>query len=273
MNNLSKAILQKYYWRWIYVSAGLALVFVKQPFSWIGWALLNLYLFEVIAVLMTIPHELGHAIAARLMGMKVIKIIIGSGRTLFTLWEFKQFFTGGTTLFLGKSTHLYRLKNFLIILSGSLTNFLLILLALQFPQEVFLKNLLGVHLFPGIIFYLVNALIVLNNLFPYYIKIDGKKVSSDGLQLLTIPFLSKQEIARKVALSYVFDGENWERRGNHEQAIENFNEAIQRDSACIQAYESRGNAYQAISAYQKAVDNFNQLLEVDPHNAMSYLRS
>jgi tetratricopeptide (TPR) repeat protein len=275
MGNFFGAISKSDYWPCICALVGLVFV-VVQPSYWLGWVFLNIFLYQLISVLIIIPHELGHAIATRFVGMKVIKIIIGSGRTVFTLqllgilWEVKRFPIGGRTLFSGESTHFYRLRLFLIILCGPLTNFFLILLALQLPQEFILKNPPGTYLFPGIIFYTVNALIVVNNLFPHYIYIDKIKIPNDGLQMLTIPFLSKQEIVQRVALSYVLDGLDWEHRGNYKQAIESFSEAIRKNPACVQAYQRRGNAYQAISDYQKAVENFNQVIKLEPQNATSY---
>ncbi|MEH1883875.1 tetratricopeptide repeat protein [Nostoc sp.] len=275
MSNFFGAISKFDYWLWICAIVGLVFV-VVQPSYWLGWVFLNMFLYQLIAILIIIPHELGHAIATRFVGMKVIKIIIGSGRTLFTLqllgilWEIKRFPTGGMTLISVKSTHFYRLKIFLITLCGPLSNFLLIFIALQLPQKVILNNPLGIYLYPGIIFYMVNTTMIVINLFPDYKYVDNIKIPSDGLQLLTLPFLSKEEIAQRVALSYVLDGLDWEHRGNYQQAIESFSEAILKNPTCVQAYQRLGNAYQAISDYQKAVDNFNQAIKLEPQNATSY---
>jgi tetratricopeptide (TPR) repeat protein len=95
---------------------------------------------------------------------------------------------------------------------------------------------------------------------------------NDGWQMLTAPFLSKQEIARKNALAYVADGQDWERRTNYGEAINSFTEAILKDSDCTEAYRRRGNCFQMIDDSQKAVDDFNQVVRLDSQNAVAYLR-
>ena len=278
MSNLPQAsssrAIAKFY-PWILLTVGAVFVIV-QPSYWFGWAYLNLFLLYPICFLTTIPHELGHAIAVRCLQVKLVKIVIGSGKTFITFkfldffWELKRIPVGGRTLFYQKSTRFYRLKLFLILLAGPLTNFLLILLALQFSQEIILKKLPGTYLFPGIVFYTANALMFIGNLLPYQTGIDGIKLSSDGLQMLTAVFLSKQKIAERVALSHILDGRDWASRNNYEKAIESFSEAIQKNRACAQAYQERGSAYKALSDYQKAVENFNQAIKLKPQEAMSY---
>jgi len=55
--------------------------------------------------LMIVPHELGHACAARLLGFRDIRIVVGAGRPLFTCeifripWLFRLLPSGGLTLF------------------------------------------------------------------------------------------------------------------------------------------------------------------------------
>ncbi len=262
-------------WFWLYWIVIVGWIIV-QPNHWLGWVLLNLCLFQLISVLMIVPHEFGHAIAARAAGMRVISITIGAGAPLFTAqwfnlrWEIKRIPVGGITTFTGTSTHFYRCKVFLTILCGPGANLLMIVSALQFPQQWFLSHPSGIYLFPGIIFYAANALIILVNLLPHHAIIDGRKTPSDGLQLLTVPFLSQQEVLQNVALSIVLDGYDWQHRGNYEQALSSFNAAIQKHPACIQAYQGRGVVYQAIKAYDTAIADFDFAIQLDPQNAFSY---
>ena len=81
-----------------------------------GWKLFGIFLFLVLSLVLIIPHELGHAFTARLLGMHVFRILIGSGKIIAKfeflgfLWEFKQFPFFGLTLHFAKSAKLYRLN-------------------------------------------------------------------------------------------------------------------------------------------------------------------
>jgi len=275
MSNLAKTPVKIDSWVWANPLLGLLFVMI-HPAGIVGWFLLNLTLLQMVFLIMIIPHELGHAVTARFMGMSVLKIILGYGRILFTfrflglLWEIKRLPSAGFTLFSGTSTHYYRFKLFLIILFGPFTNGLLILLALQFPQDIFLSNIPGTYLYPGIAFYMANGLMMLFNLYPSKVKTEEGYVLSDGLQLLSIPWMSKQEVDQKIALSYCLNGQDWEHRGNHEKALESFNQAIQKDPLCVAGFEGRGRVHRARKHYLEAIEDCNQVIQLAPQNALAY---
>jgi hypothetical protein len=87
------------------VIAGLAIIGAartKQPIlNHFGFGMLFLLIMQW---LMILPHELGHAIAARLFGYTQIRILIGMGKPLFTFdfagfyWVFNPIPLGGLTL-------------------------------------------------------------------------------------------------------------------------------------------------------------------------------
>src|SRR3954453_5018148 len=56
---------------------GVALV----PGYTFGWFLINVTVVFLLAELLTLPHELGHALVARLLGLRVFGIYLGSGKT------------------------------------------------------------------------------------------------------------------------------------------------------------------------------------------------
>lgn len=275
MNNLARTPTTPDPWVWVSPLIGLLLVIIN-PSGFAGWLLLNLTLLQVVFLVMIIPHELGHAVTACLMGMSVLKIIIGQGRVLFTvrflglLWEIKRFPSIGFTLFSGTSTHYYRLKLFLIVLSGPFTNGLLILFALQFPLAISLRNIPGTYLYPGIAFYMANALMMIFNLYPAKVKTEDREVLTDGLQLLSIPWMSKQAIYQQIALAYCLNGQDWERRGNYDKALESFNQAIQKDPLCIAGFEGRGRVYRATKNYPEAIADCNAVIQRAPDNAAAY---
>src|SRR5439155_1522526 len=76
---------------------------------------------------MILPHELGHAVLARLFGYKQIRILIGSGKQLFSVkffgfaWLFNLIPFGGLTLF-APSSKISRWKHFAVLAAGPLVN-------------------------------------------------------------------------------------------------------------------------------------------------------
>jgi hypothetical protein len=55
---------------------------IYHPTNPIGLILLNVSVFQLFVLVSTVLHELGHAIAGRLLGMRVLIIQIGKGRII-----------------------------------------------------------------------------------------------------------------------------------------------------------------------------------------------
>jgi hypothetical protein len=98
----------------------------------VGWAMLNWSLFFALLALLIVPHELGHALAARLVGMRVFLVQIGRGRLLGTVrflgapWQLRACLDDGTTHVGYPDLRFFRLKFFLMVLGGPLLNGLLL---------------------------------------------------------------------------------------------------------------------------------------------------
>jgi tetratricopeptide (TPR) repeat protein len=267
MSELFKQISASNYRKWLLYGI-LSLVSVSVfPGLSIGWLCLNIVIFYLLNPIVIFLHELGHVFATICLGMTVTEVAIGGGKTIFESrlfgidWKLKKVPDGGVTYILEKSICFYRSRSFLIALFGPLTNFILAWLPLRFPHEFITINPPGVYIFPGIIFCLINAIAVINNLTPQHIFIDGRRVPTDGLQMLTAPFLSQREVADRVSLSWLIAGHNWECTSNYQKAIESFNRAIQHNPACFQAYQRRGNAYRALKDNRSAIDNYQQAVD------------
>src|SRR4051794_26990160 len=68
-------------WFWLgYTIVGVALAFVPK-WHMVGYYLLNCLLVDLFLLLVILPHELGHAIAGKLVGFRVFRIVVGAGRT------------------------------------------------------------------------------------------------------------------------------------------------------------------------------------------------
>ena len=79
------------------------------------------------------------------------------------------------------------------------------------------------------------------------------------------------------ALSPVTEAEECFRRGEeylknegYEQAIAEFDRAIELDSSYSEAYNGRGAAYAGLLKFQEAIDNYNKAIEIAPEFAAAY---
>lgn len=99
-----------------------------DPTSILGHQLTTFFLVDVFLVLCIIPHELGHAITAHLLGWRVFAVVIGIGRQIFKfhlfgiLFSFHWLPVGGITQVSPTNAHQFRLKRFLIFLAGPSVN-------------------------------------------------------------------------------------------------------------------------------------------------------
>jgi hypothetical protein len=138
---------------------------------------------------MILPHELGHAALARLFGYSQIRILIGSGKQLFTAkflgfaWLFNLIPFGGLTLF-APSSKISRWKHVVVVAAGPMVNLCLATAALlvarpsPLPDTATLPNLLC----------WANVVVLASSLFPYVAQTSFGPIPSDGLQLWHLLF-------------------------------------------------------------------------------------
>ena len=93
----------------------------------LGWLLLNLVLYFLLMIVATLPHELGHAFAGKMVGFRVFYISIGYGRTIFERpfcgfnFQLKSIPFGGFAFSIPKNSKSYRLKKCLVVLAGPMS--------------------------------------------------------------------------------------------------------------------------------------------------------
>jgi hypothetical protein len=137
-----------------------------------GWILLNVVLLNLMMWVVIIPHEAGHAIAARVCGLPVIRATMGAGRRLFsvnvfgTTVDFHTFPLGGSVSLLLRNAPWMGTKLFLIFAAGPLVNLGLLLLAIDLGEQAWQAERIESGFAPMCVFIVANFLTVLGNLWP-----------------------------------------------------------------------------------------------------------
>jgi tetratricopeptide (TPR) repeat protein len=174
-----------------------AVLLSRNPNSDFGRLCVNLLLFQLFSILLTLPHELGHAFSARWMGFVVHRIWIGFGTTIFCgrIFGFnidlKTIPTGGLCIAAIQGEKSLRLKQWIYIFAGPMANFILGVGAFfLFSSQSFAGFMPGsqVHLSVADLFVLTNVVILLINLFPVTYVTPFGDFASDGLALLRLCF-------------------------------------------------------------------------------------
>lgn len=198
------------------------------------WACLNFYLTVLFQFAVVLPHELGHALSARLLGLRVYRISAGIGPELWTgrllggRIEIRRYPFGGYTVALDDREPGFRLRRWIHIACGPLVNAVLIAAVLPFVPHPFRWSTMGQGFDPVKAFLIANACTLFFNLLPRRTRSSLGPGKTDGLHLLTIPFSSRDEVRRQLALTYALPaGEALEARRN-DDAIRIFREGLQK---------------------------------------------
>lgn len=165
-------------------------------------------------------HELGHILAGLMTKAKILQVTIGIGKTLYSRyfggieWKFCAIPICGFTIIGYKKRKFYRTRRFLTTLGGPLVNCLLI-----FASVILLFHISSPW-FLAVIkpFLAANILVLLLSLWPKKAYLAGSIMASDGLTLLTIPFISKSKIDQEIESCCVWEGYSYFKRNRFEDA-------------------------------------------------------
>jgi tetratricopeptide (TPR) repeat protein len=239
---------------------------------------INVAVFELAIVPSIVMHELGHAIAARLLDVKISRFSIGIGKIICQFKAFEipceihQFPIGGMITILQKSTEFYRLKYFLIVLAGPLTHIVVIAMLCLTDGHTLLPTFINFRMC------LLNANLALLvwTLLPYgghkiYVDEVEKDACSDGLLLLKIPFLTDRQIGDSIASVHLREGWAHLEAKDYGQAIKSFHAALKIDPNLVTAYQGKGLIHQYLQDFPEAIDNFSRVIGFDRRNALAYL--
>ncbi len=184
---------------------GIGLLSFATTLGWpeieLGQVMFNLFLFQLFAALSILPHELGHAWMARLLGMKVFRILLGSGPILRTFrlfgfeCELRSLPTGGLVIAGHPDIPGMRLKEFAFITAGLLANAFLIAAIWPLLDVPLLWSVqqLKESWQPTLVFFYANVVVLASNLWPRNIGTDLGALPSDGRRLFKISLLSRQD--------------------------------------------------------------------------------
>jgi tetratricopeptide (TPR) repeat protein len=155
-------------------------------------------------------HEFGHALFGVIVMFPLRRIVIGKGKELLRL-KFKnttfiitQSLSGGSTYVGQVSPTFFKMRHFLFVLGGVLTQALVILLVtiifnVRFPES-------GYDIAPAHLFIFANLILIVANMIPFNIKKFGIPVPDDGLGLLKTPFLKKIDLQSIMAEGQTIEG-------------------------------------------------------------------
>jgi hypothetical protein len=246
------------------IGIGMVLTNAQNAF---GWFLLNLILFYAFLILAALPHESGHAFAAKAVGFRVYYAVIGVGQTVFERsvfgfeFQLKSIPLGGCVLAAPKNTDCYRLKRSVFVLAGPLANLAMAgLLVLLFPAQALNFDFTG-----GIrianTFLMANVFCFAWNLWPRMINTARGEVPNDGLHIWKTLFLSKAAI-EEAPLSYLLqEGLEYLKTNQIQKAKEWSEKGLEKFPANINLLNLRGMSLLGLKQFSEARDVFRNLLE------------
>ena len=196
----------------------------------VAWQALTFALFMLVQVLCIVPHELGHALAAFLAGMRVFTISIGSfggvayvARIIGHDVVLRTIPLGGSVLVAPKSTRFVRLRYLFVVFSGPLANVLLIAFGMRIASSLDRQS---IAYWAWSVFVGANLIILAVNLFPMRVMCGGQKVPNDGLAMLATPFMSRAAIKAWHTNYYFLEGLESRERGRFKAAKNWFERAV-----------------------------------------------
>lgn len=210
-------------WFWAAtIVVSLALLTDSKSRLW-GFYFLNWILFDLCLMFTILPHELGHAAMAKLVGFRVFRVVAGSGKTFYMrrisefVMELKRIPFSGATLMAPKEREGVRWKYALSIIGGPAVNFVLVLVvyavaprpfwpptADSFSENPgrFFFELFGTQLLPVQLIVITNLYVMAYNLWPHLLRRPYGIIPSDGLALWRAMFMKEERVKELLASYY-----------------------------------------------------------------------
>jgi hypothetical protein len=211
----------------ILLIAGIVWVMVN-PRNEFAWLVFQAGLFICLYPLTVAFHELGHVVAGFLTKSTIHDVTVGIGHILFKFelcgveWRFCKVPVGGFTYVAVGDKKFYRIRNIITTLGGPLMNCLLVIvlaIALSCVSSPWLSAIIKAFMASNI-FACFHALVPKNR------KYSGRNVPSDGLALLTEPFMSGSQIDKEIEAYYAWQGYYHGIKGRIEDAKRSYEKGL-----------------------------------------------
>ncbi|MCY1016098.1 site-2 protease family protein [Pyxidicoccus sp. MSG2] len=255
------------------VLLALCCVGLRHGLSWSS--LVNATLFPALMLASVAVHEAGHALAARAVGLTVLRIELGMGRRVWrgrlgrTDVVLNAFPVLGLTFCGAASERALRTRFWFLVAGGpAITAALVVLLwpPTSSPWQVVLPLEAFAHrIAPRELLVFFNLWLLAFNLLPVPLLVRNLGMVNDGTRLLTIPF-SRQDEARDLLDSAVLlDATERVERRDFAGARERLDEALARRPASVHLRNVLGTVQLAEGEHAEARTTFLGLLrDVSP---------
>jgi hypothetical protein len=208
---------ERHFWLIVAVIAVVALAGVTiDPGPSAGWVVLNLLLAVVFYWALILPHELGHAVAGWLTGLRVFRICLGSGISVYMDSKWGLFFRDdlprgyGMVIVGHRHVRFFRLRNFLTTLGGPAANVLLVgAVAWLLTPEGLWRQAHGTvdSIEPVVCLVLGNILMLWVGLVPRGRRAAPGALVNDGRLLVEALFTSPETIRQSHASYFLAEAE------------------------------------------------------------------
>jgi hypothetical protein len=235
-----------------------------------AWLPLNLCLVFLLTVPMIVLHEIGHAVAGRLLGVHILGISIGRGRLLYRRRilgvnvEWRLLPLAGFTIPGAVPSRRLRSRMFLFVLAGPLTH-LLAVVAL-----VCLARFSGLQLgsfttepAPIAALLVCNAAMLVVDLWPRRVRHDLTLISNDAQTLLKLPLFSKKDSEALLAAHYAQEAIEADSQGQADEALRWAKMAVDTSRDSQAALNAMGAVLCSMGAFEQARTAFSALLQRD----------
>lgn len=254
-------------WSLAYGVIGLTIVSIS-PERMSGWMLLNLFFFQLFFVAAILPHEFGHAFAARWLGFRVFKVYVGYGKTLFTRnllgfqTEFRAIPLGGFVLATPTDASWFRLKQLTFILAGPFANLLLCAIALLFVPFQAVWDFGGIlrGTVPGQVFFYTNLVIFVQSLWPHMFDSPIGKLANDGKLLWQTLFAKADMIDNTSVARFALEAMDCHEKHQVAKALAWIEQGLARFPTNFLLLNWRGILLMEQKNYEAARDCFKMLL-------------
>ncbi len=243
---------------WMDLAVAVAFVAIAARFHLQPSRSFDPWLLVVFFPLIVLVHEAGHAVAAILVGHRVLEVKIGAGPSVTAwLWRWRLvlglFPLGGHVLAGSSDPSGYRAKRLAVTAAGPAMNALMFAFApLIDASSSTLRD-----------FAIVNACVLIFNLFPYSIRTPYGPQRTDGLGLVHTLSESEWELSEERSGFAVARAMMAERRGDREEATRIVGEETARNPRSVVLRTWLGVRAVTSEEYVQARAIFRELVEDD----------